>query len=272
VLAELMENAATFSKPPSPVEVRAALVGRGLAVEVEDRGLGMDQAQFDAANNLMRSAPRMDVLAQADDVRLGLYVVARLAANVGLQVEFRPSAFGGTRAVVLIPGELVAQNPNQSYGYPTAVPDLEPEPTSIRSVGAMMTDEVYNEFEDDLSSAAYVAPEEPERPPVADPWGEPLEPIPAPRPTWGTGLEHERTAPAAAEPPLARRVRGASLASELRTVPTTPDPEEAAPTRARSGATIGAFQRRSRAARFGDSTGDVTPFPNFPNPTTEDQS
>lgn len=124
VLAELMENAATFSKPPSPVEVRAALVGRGLAVEVEDRGLGMEAGQYDAANSLMRSAPRMDVLAQADDVRLGLYVVARLAATAGLSVEFRPSAFGGTRAVVLIPGELVAQNPNAPYGYPTAVPDL----------------------------------------------------------------------------------------------------------------------------------------------------
>ncbi|WP_344445861.1 sensor histidine kinase, partial [Kitasatospora nipponensis] len=111
VLAELMENAAAFSKPPTPVEVRAAAVGRGLAVEIEDRGLGMEPEQYEAANELMRRPPRLDVLARADDVRLGLYVVARLADGLGLRVEFRPSAFGGTRAVVLIPADLVAEGP-----------------------------------------------------------------------------------------------------------------------------------------------------------------
>ncbi|MFI6152850.1 nitrate- and nitrite sensing domain-containing protein [Kitasatospora sp. NPDC051170] len=107
VIAELMENATTFSKPPTPVEVRAAMVGRGLAIEIEDRGLGMDPDQYDAANRLMASPPRTDVLTRADDIRLGFHVIARLAAHHGLRIEFRPSAFGGTRAVVLVPEELV---------------------------------------------------------------------------------------------------------------------------------------------------------------------
>ncbi|MEU8920144.1 nitrate- and nitrite sensing domain-containing protein [Kitasatospora sp. NPDC048545] len=107
VLAELMENATTFSKPPTPVEVRAAIVGRGLAIEIEDRGLGMDPEQYDAANELMSRPPRTDVLARADDIRLGFHVVARLASLHGLKIEFRPSAFGGTRVVVLVPDELV---------------------------------------------------------------------------------------------------------------------------------------------------------------------
>ncbi len=131
VLAELMENAATFSRPPTPVEVRAAIVGRGLAIEIEDRGLGMDPEQFAAANELMSRPPRMDVLAKADDIRLGFYVVARLAANAGLRVEFRPSAFGGTRAVVLIPAELVADG---DPGY-DAVEPVEPIPLPTRSRG-----------------------------------------------------------------------------------------------------------------------------------------
>ncbi|MEU3573837.1 nitrate- and nitrite sensing domain-containing protein [Kitasatospora sp. NPDC036755] len=109
VLAELMENATTFSKPPTPVEVRAAVVGRGLAIEIEDRGLGMDPEQYDAANELMSRPPRTDVLARADDIRLGFHVVSRLAALHGLRIEFRPSAFGGTRAVVLVPDELVLE-------------------------------------------------------------------------------------------------------------------------------------------------------------------
>ncbi|MFC5662272.1 nitrate- and nitrite sensing domain-containing protein, partial [Kitasatospora misakiensis] len=112
VAAELMENAASFSKPPTPVDVRAAVVGRGLAIEIEDRGLGMDPEQYDAANALMAAAladepPRTDMLARGDDIRLGFHVVARLATAIGLQIEFRPSAFGGTRVVVLVPGEYV---------------------------------------------------------------------------------------------------------------------------------------------------------------------
>ncbi|MET8630784.1 nitrate- and nitrite sensing domain-containing protein [Kitasatospora sp. NPDC004669] len=129
VLAELMENATTFSKPPTPVEVRAAMVGRGLAVEIEDRGLGMDPAQYDAANELMSRPPRTDVLARADDIRLGFHVVARLAALTGLKIEFRPSAFGGTRVVVLVPDELVIDG---DAGLPDAAP-VEPIPLVRRS-------------------------------------------------------------------------------------------------------------------------------------------
>ncbi|MFF8719428.1 nitrate- and nitrite sensing domain-containing protein [Streptomyces sp. NPDC015238] len=108
VLAELIENALTFSGPPNPVEVRATRVGRGLAIEVEDRGLGMEEDRLAELNELMAHPPRMDLLAHTEDIRLGLHVVSRLAAQHGLRVEFRSSVYGGTRAVVLVPNELVA--------------------------------------------------------------------------------------------------------------------------------------------------------------------
>lgn len=119
VLAELIENALSFSRPPSPVEVRAAKVSRGLAIEVEDRGLGMDEEQLAEANELMSRPPRLDVLAHSEDIRLGLHVIARLADQYGLRVEFRPSAFGGTRVVVLVPDELTVPGPHSG---PVAVP------------------------------------------------------------------------------------------------------------------------------------------------------
>ncbi|MFJ6466443.1 nitrate- and nitrite sensing domain-containing protein [Streptomyces sp. NPDC091387] len=122
VLAELIENALSFSRPPSPVEVRAARVSRGLAIEVEDRGLGMDEQQLSEANELMSRPPRMDVLAHSDDIRLGLYVIARLADQHGLRVEFRPSAFGGTRVVVLVPDALTVPEPRTG---PVGVPSPE---------------------------------------------------------------------------------------------------------------------------------------------------
>ncbi|MFJ4900456.1 nitrate- and nitrite sensing domain-containing protein [Streptomyces sp. NPDC088727] len=122
VLAELIENALSFSRPPSPVEVRAARVSRGLAIEVEDRGLGMDEQQLAEANELMSRPPRMDVLAHSDDIRLGLYVIARLADQHGLRVEFRSSAFGGTRVVVLVPDALTVTEPRTG---PVGVPSPE---------------------------------------------------------------------------------------------------------------------------------------------------
>ncbi|MEU2672328.1 nitrate- and nitrite sensing domain-containing protein [Streptomyces sp. NPDC007164] len=123
VLAELIENALSFSRPPSPVEVRAAKVSRGLAIEVEDRGLGMEEDQLAAANELMVRPPRMDVLAHSDDIRLGLYVIARLADQHGLRVEFRSSAYGGTRVVLLVPDELTVSEPRTGpVGVPAPAP------------------------------------------------------------------------------------------------------------------------------------------------------
>lgn len=141
VLAELIENALTFSRPPSPVEVRAAKVSRGLAIEVEDRGLGMDEEQLAEANELMSRPPRMDVLAHADDIRLGLYVIARLADQHGLRVEFRPSAYGGTRVVVLVPEALTVAAPgSRPVGVPTAASDpADAAPAAAPLPGALPT-------------------------------------------------------------------------------------------------------------------------------------
>ncbi|WP_405717214.1 nitrate- and nitrite sensing domain-containing protein [Streptomyces sp. NBC_00046] len=146
VLAELIENALSFSRPPSPVEVRAAKVSRGLAIEVEDRGLGMEEDQLAAANELMVRPPRMDVLAHSDDIRLGLYVIARLADQHGLRVEFRSSAYGGTRVVLLVPDELTVPEPRTGpVGVPTpaapaaAAPTAPAAPAAPEADGALPT-------------------------------------------------------------------------------------------------------------------------------------
>ncbi|MER7754520.1 nitrate- and nitrite sensing domain-containing protein [Kitasatospora sp. NPDC097643] len=196
VLAELMENATTFSRPPTPVEVRAAMVGRGLAVEIEDRGLGMDPEQYDAANELMRRPPRTDVLTRADDIRLGFHVVARLAANSGLRIEFRPSAFGGTRVVVLVPAELVIDG---DAGLPDVTPAAAasapagPIPLVRRSRKALLT--ASSEAPEREPQPAPVAPVESFGPTRA---GEPRE-----RPATGSAPAVEPTAGPAVKPAVA---------------------------------------------------------------------
>ncbi|MFF4304341.1 nitrate- and nitrite sensing domain-containing protein [Streptomyces sp. NPDC001601] len=244
ILAELMENAAAFSKPPTPVEVRAARVGRGVAVEIEDRGLGMEPEDYAAANALMDAPPQLDVMTQADDVRLGLYVVARLSAGLGLRVELRPSAFGGTRVVVLLPEQVVVEQPVAAPPRPDApVPDALPYlpgprphphdagtgPRADREGGRLPTRAKGHAMANVTASGI--------RPPD----------------------ENEASAaPSAAARPLPQRVRQASLAPELQ-IPTEPqEPHEpdlwTLPDRpGRSGATIGAFQRQSRAARVGST-------------------
>ncbi len=104
LLAELIENATLFSPSTTRVEVRAERVANGFAIEVEDRGLGIAAEQLREINERLASPPDFD-LADAD--RLGLFVAGRLAARHGVQVELIPSAYRGTKAVVLLPDALI---------------------------------------------------------------------------------------------------------------------------------------------------------------------
>jgi signal transduction histidine kinase len=104
LLAELIENATLFSPSATRVEVRAERVANGFVIEVEDRGLGIEPEQLREINEQLASPPDFD-LADAD--RLGLFVAGRLAARHGVQVELIPSAYRGTRAVVVLPDGLI---------------------------------------------------------------------------------------------------------------------------------------------------------------------
>jgi hypothetical protein len=86
------------------VALSAQLVPNGLAIEVEDRGLGMTPETIDEANERLASPPDFD---PQHSSRLGLFVVAKLAERQGIQVVLRRSAYGGVTAVTLIPSELV---------------------------------------------------------------------------------------------------------------------------------------------------------------------
>ncbi|MGY3204916.1 sensor histidine kinase [Streptomyces sp. TE5632] len=107
LLAELIDNATVYSPAPSPVGVRAALVAKGLAVEVEDRGLGMSEDDYASMNAQLAKPPQFDVVALADDLRLGMFVISQLAHRHGITVTLRPSPYGGTTAIVLLPHTIV---------------------------------------------------------------------------------------------------------------------------------------------------------------------
>jgi signal transduction histidine kinase len=104
LLAELIENATLSSPSGTRVEVRAERVANGFTIEIDDRGLGIEAGQLRTLNQQLAEPPDFD-LANAD--QLGLFVVGKLAARHGVRVALRPSPYGGTTAVVLMPNSIV---------------------------------------------------------------------------------------------------------------------------------------------------------------------
>ncbi|WP_433491818.1 sensor histidine kinase [Nocardia grenadensis] len=138
LLAELMENATTFSPPESRVEVSAAVVGRGVAVEVADRGLGMSAEEITERNELLAEPPDFGVAALTGESRLGLFVVATLAARHSVTVRLADSVYGGIKAVVVIPAALIetadTAEPPAEPAYATAT--VAPSPGTATGAGA----------------------------------------------------------------------------------------------------------------------------------------
>ncbi|MEU5089965.1 nitrate- and nitrite sensing domain-containing protein [Streptomyces sp. NPDC021356] len=107
LLAELIENGTSFSPPDTEVTVGTTRVAKGLAVHVEDHGLGMPAQLLERANELLAQPPRVDMTVFGEDPRLGHFVVARLAERHGIKVVLRESDYGGTLALVMLPAALL---------------------------------------------------------------------------------------------------------------------------------------------------------------------
>jgi signal transduction histidine kinase len=131
LLAELIENAASYSPPHTRVQVTGQVLPNGYAVEIEDRGLGMTPEAIEEANRRLIEPPDFD---PADSARLGLFVVAQLAQRHNIRVSLRASAYGGITAVVLLPGELVSGPGSGNQPAPSGPGGGEP---SLESLAAL---------------------------------------------------------------------------------------------------------------------------------------
>ena len=118
LLAELIENAASFSPPQTSVQVSGQMVANGFVVEIEDRGLGMSDRALVDANQQLRKPPEFNL---TSTVRLGLFVVGRLAERHDIRVHLRGSPYGGTTAIVLIPSSLVVEDAETQPALPERV-------------------------------------------------------------------------------------------------------------------------------------------------------
>jgi signal transduction histidine kinase len=129
LIAELLDNATSFSEPEKKVNVRmAATRKKELAIQITDQGVGMSAVDIESANRRLADPPDMDVSVTR---RMGLYVVSRLAQRHNIQVRLRDNEDidGGLIARIIVPASLiqssrgvVATNLTPTGGIPTIVP------------------------------------------------------------------------------------------------------------------------------------------------------
>lgn len=194
LIAELVENATKFSPPRTTALLRAQQVTAGVAIEVEDRGLGMLPADQQRMNALLADPGRIDIDELLHDGRIGLYVVSMLARRHGIRVQLQTNIYGGTQAVVVLPNTLLEMTgAERGLPRPGARADLEdreyaPGPGFVR-----------------VASGPGHAPA------VAQPVIVPPPPVAVPlaAPASATAAQGER-------PPLPRRQAQATLTSQLR--------------------------------------------------------
>src|SRR5262249_11546614 len=105
LLSELVENATSFSAAETPVTVSGHVLNSGgVLLDITDQGVGMGAEEMAHANWRLDNPPVVDV---AVSRRMGLFVVARLAARHGIRVRLRSASLGGLTALVWLPDEVI---------------------------------------------------------------------------------------------------------------------------------------------------------------------
>ncbi|MGW0707188.1 sensor histidine kinase [Streptomyces sp. NPDC002643] len=130
LLAELVENATMFSHPDTQVLLRSRRVTAGIAIEVEDRGLGIPQEDQDRINALLADPVRIDVAKLLADGRIGLFVVSSLARRHGIAVQLQSNIYGGVQAVLVLPQGLLGDDAGRAA--PAQAPAPAPAQTQAQ--------------------------------------------------------------------------------------------------------------------------------------------
>ncbi|MDA2812965.1 ATP-binding protein [Nocardiopsis sp. RSe5-2] len=240
LIAELVENATKFSPPRTRVLLRTEEVGAGIAVEVEDRGLGVPPEERRRMNELLAEPDRVDIGELLRDGRIGLFVVAALARKHGARVQLQTSVYGGTLAVVVLPSALLGtaeerprRRPVQEAAEPAA-PARAPEGAAAgrSATGGRRAAEVPAAARS-TSPREAVAVQDPTDPVPPNPSPSPgPEPAPAPMPSARSSVvasAFERAGVARPAPPPPPSGNAVGPGERPAPAPGAPEPAPAAP-------------------------------------------
>jgi signal transduction histidine kinase len=130
LLAELLENATSFSSPQTRVKVTGhALPDGRVLIEIHDTGIGLSPDDLAEINERLANPPVVDVSVSR---RMGLFVVGRLSLRHGIRIQLRPSDSGGTTALVMLPVDVtnVAERRAGAAGGGKAAPAGQHRPAA----------------------------------------------------------------------------------------------------------------------------------------------
>ncbi|MEU7645615.1 ATP-binding protein [Streptomyces huasconensis] len=127
--AELLDNATRYSPPHTKVHVTAVEVQTGIAIEIEDGGVSLsEEARGRAEHMLAQAQAGIGLNDLGETPRLGMAVVGRLSQMYNMQVALRQSAYGGVRAVLIVPREMMTTGPAPGLAHgigASAVPRVD---------------------------------------------------------------------------------------------------------------------------------------------------
>ncbi|MGW0820858.1 nitrate- and nitrite sensing domain-containing protein [Streptomyces sp. NPDC002845] len=159
LLAELLENATTFSSPQTKVRVTATRLPDGrVMIEIHDKGIGLTAEDFADINHKLANPPTVDA---AISQRMGLFVVGRLSDRHGIRVQLRPSGEqAGTTSLVMLPDAIThggggeQQPPRDEFTVSQIIPEqqvYQPVAAPMRTAAELgFDDSRYTEVPDDI--------------------------------------------------------------------------------------------------------------------------
>ncbi|MDQ0958403.1 signal transduction histidine kinase [Streptomyces sp. B4I13] len=133
MIAELLENAVSFSPEDSPVEVVVGSDDDGASVTVSDHGLGMSAERLAEENARLVRRERLDVVPTKV---LGLFVVGALARRWDVDVTLTRTPGGGVTAEVMIPSALLVTMSEAGRGVGSVSPGSSAPPASAGRTAA----------------------------------------------------------------------------------------------------------------------------------------
>lgn len=105
LVAELVDNALSFSEPDDVVRVDGSFERNDYVLSISDTGVGMSEHFLNALNRALED-PTVHI--GGPEPRLGIQLVARLAGRLGIEVRLIPGMPGGTTARAKVPSRLVS--------------------------------------------------------------------------------------------------------------------------------------------------------------------
>ncbi|MEO6125536.1 MAG: ATP-binding protein [Ilumatobacteraceae bacterium] len=244
LLAELLENATSFSSPSTKVMVVGRSIGNGHQLAIVDYGIGMSQDELDAANDSLRR--QSDFGAESSKV-LGFQVVARIAARLRIQVVLANTAGAtGITAIIKLPPELFDSRIAPAVTASNGARILPPPSAAGRDAqmpapGSTLTVESPSSPSESISDAELWAMVEPSDPAVD-------------RITDSAAVQHI-VDPVPAAPPSA----GAAVAPAPRVTPARAAAPSTAPVAAVPAGSNGGLTKRVRGAQLPDLGAAATP-------------